>query len=128
MTKYLAEAAHRALQELAAKDADLIVSDLDNIGRVQLEGTVDLAVVARAVAQAMLAEQTAIALDGQVGTPLPDGSREFVRLIVTGSGPAIMDRGMAGNFPTIAAQQVEKALGQFWGAIDWKAAPVEPAA
>lgn len=126
MTKALVEAAHRALraQSWPSAPTDLIVSEPDEIGRVQIEGTVDLSLVV----QALLAAQTVQDIDGPMGAPLPEGGREFVRLIVTGSGPDELDRGMAGNFPTIAAQQVEKALSQFWGAIDWKAAPVEPAA
>lgn len=162
-------AAHRALLLQTGLDPELVVSDPDADGRVQIEGTVNLL----ALAQAILAADTAQAIDGQLpsddaqwtvkragaawdsaateaegdeaaariiqaygdkraGIASPRAPGEIVRLIVTGSIPADLPDGalpsIAPNFHETTAQQVEKALGAFWGLIDWKAAPVEPQA
>lgn len=179
-------AAHRALLLQTGLDPELVVSDPDTDGRVQIEGTVNLL----ALAQAILTADTAHAIDG----PLPSDDAqwtakragaawdsaateaegdeaaarivqaygdkraagytqfsgaadisgitiaaadvrpagEIVRLIVTGSVSGDLDASSApaipAHFHETAAHQVEKALGAFWGLIDWKAAPVEPQA
>lgn len=124
----------QSLQAQAVTDAQLIVSEPDADGRVQIEGTVDL----QQLVTAALAADTLAAIDGPLIPSIGDvglllagrPAGEIVRLIVTGSVPADLPADaapeIAQNFHETAAKQVEKALSAFWGLIDWKAAPVEP--